>query len=74
MLMKELERRRVAEGVSVTDFAKALGIDRSYYYMMLSGRREVSNRVLKAALRRYPELGAMTLNTYAAGFAAEIAS
>ena len=55
-LLTELETRRENEGLSQEVFAAALGISPSVYSRVRRGHYPAGGRLIKGALRRYPEL------------------
>lgn len=61
MLVQELVRRQRAAGWTDGEMAEHLGVGREYWGLVRRGVHPLSVRVLRGALRTYPDLAGATL-------------
>ena len=55
-LIEKADERRSAEGLTRSDFSRALGLSASYWPHIVAGRRRPGPKVLRALAFRYSDL------------------
>jgi len=55
-LLQTLVQKQNAAGLSDREFSAELGLSRSFWTQVRTGRRRITVAVLRAVLRRFPEM------------------
>ena len=68
IILKALEDKRAAEGLSVSKFATRLGMSDTMLILLKQGKRKPGRKFLQTVLRAYPDLsGVVSAYMFGAG-------